>query len=361
MYHEETRQELTTTPLPESLVQMLTGYWVSQGLYVAAELGVADLLKDGPRHYEDLAAETETHAPTLYRLLRMLADVGVFTEVGEGRFALTALAAYLQTGPRTMRAMARHLGEAPTWQAWGNLLHSVRTGETAFAHTHGAEVFPYYAAHPASNCVFNEAMTNYSEAVGRALIGAYDFSAFATVIDVGGGHGSLLAAILAAYPHLKGVVFDLPPVAEGALRHLASRGLTDRCVAFGGDFFERLPPGGDAYLLKSIIHDWDDERAVALLKNVHRAMPDDGKLLLVETVITPNSDATFGVLDDMHMLVMTGGRARTEAEYRALLAKAGFHLTRIVPTESLVSVIEAERLKVRPTFVAEEELELCVA
>jgi hypothetical protein len=334
-------QEIEATSPQVAYMQLATGYWVSQALYVAAKLRIAELLKDSPRTTDELAAECGAHAPSLYRVLRMLASCGVFAEDSEGRFAMTPLAEMLQSGPGSMRAMTLHLGEGPSWAAWGALLDSVQTGETAFVHANGKEVFPYYAEHPESNEPFNQAMTDYSGAVISAIMPEYDFSGFAKIVDVGGGHGSLLSAILKANPQARGVLFDLPPAIEGARTALEAAGLQDRCELVGGDFFESVPQGGDAYVLKHIIHDWDEERALAILRNVRAAMADGGRLLLVETVIPEGNNPSFSKFSDVHMMVMTGGQERTEAEYAALFRKAGFALTRIVRTESLVSVVEA--------------------
>jgi SAM-dependent methyltransferase len=287
-----------------------------------------------------LASATGAHAPTLYRLLRTLASLGVFQEDEESRFALTPLGAALQTGPGSMRAMVVHMGEEPSWRAWGDLLNSVMTGESAFKHVHGMEVFPYYAEHPESNEPFNQAMTEYSEAVGQAVTQVYDFSGYRQVIDVGGGHGKLITAILKANPNIKGVLFDLPPAAEDARASLAAAGLAERCETVGGDFFQSVPAGGDLYILKSIIHDWDDERAIKILKNINRAIEPDGKLLLAEIVIAPGPESAISKLSDLHMLIMTGGCERTESEYSKLYEAAGFRLTRIIPTGTLVSLVE---------------------
>ena len=338
-------QSVPETPPEVLFTQMLSGYWVSQSLYVAAQLGIADLVAGGPRTVEELAAATETHADTLHRLLRALAGVGVFAEDADGRFSITPLAAYLQTGSNTMRAMAIHMGERPSWQAWGEFLHTVKTGETAFVHATGQEVFPYYASHPESAAPFNEAMTNYSALVSEAVIRAYDFSSFRKLVDVGGGHGSLLTAILKVNPNAEGVVFDLPQTAEGARERLRAEGLAARCEAMGGDFFASVPAGGDAYILKTIIHDWDEERALQILRNIHRAMPDDGKLLLIETVIPPGNEPSFSKLCDLHMAVMTGGRERTEKEYGELFARAGFKLTRVVQTDGFMGVVEGVKIR----------------
>jgi hypothetical protein len=342
---EAAPQKNLETPPEVALLQLGTGYWVSQSLYVAARLGVADLLKDGPAGVEDLARATGTQPAPLFRLMRVLASVGVFAEEGERRYKLTPLSEQLLSGPKSMRPMLIHLGEAPSWRAWGELLHSVETGKTAFPHANGAEVFPFYAAHPESAEPFNEAMTAYSNVVTAAVVGAYDFSPFHKIVDVGGGHGHLLASILKAAPEASGVIFDLPAVVEGARARVEAEGLAGRCEVSGGDFFESVPEGGDAYVLKTIIHDWDEERALSILRNVHRAMKDEGKLLLVETVIEDGDGPPFSKLSDLHMMVMTGGQERTEAEYATLYERAGFRLTRVVRTESLMGVVEGVKIK----------------
>ena len=328
-------------PADVALIQMVAGYWVSQSVYVAARLGLADLLKDGPRPIEELAAATGAHADSLYRLMRALASVGVFAEEDGRRFRTTPLSAPLQTGPGSARALTIHLGERASWHAWGNCLHSVMTGETAFAYTNGAEVFDYYAAHPESSEPFHEAMTEYSAVVAEAVNRAYDFSPFGTIVDIGGGHGHLLASVLKSNPQARGVVFDLPAVVDGARERLAAEGLAERCEVAGGDFFQSVPAGGDAYVMKSIIHDWDDERSITILKNIRRAMKEGGRLLLVETVIEDGAAASFSKLSDLHMMVMTGGRERTREEFAELFRRSGFRLTRVVPTESLVQIVEA--------------------
>ncbi|PYS51345.1 MAG: methyltransferase [Acidobacteria bacterium] len=326
-----------------ALFQMATGFWTTQSIYVAARLGIADLLKDGPKTSEELARATNTNAFMLYRVLRALAGLGIFAEDEQKRFGLTPLAEPLQSGPNSFRAMAIHLAENSSWKAWGNLLESVRTGETAFTLANGAEVFPYYAEHKESFEPFNEAMTNLSEAVIKAVVPAYDFSSIRKLVDVGGGHGALLSAILKANPSTRGVLFDLPTVVEGAKERLAAEGVSDRAEVLGGDFFDSVPTGGDAYVMKLIIHDWDEERARLILKNCHSAMVDGGRLLLVETVVPEGNEPSFAKMMDLQMLVMTGGRERTEAEYRDLFAAGGFKLTRVIPTESPMSIVEGTK------------------
>jgi hypothetical protein len=328
-------------PPPATLLQMMTGYWVSQALYVAAKLGVADLLADGPRPVEELAAATQTDARSLRRVLRALASVGVFTEASPGAVALTPLAALLRTGtPDSMRALAIMYAEEQ-YRAWGDILHSVQTGETAFEQQFGASYFAYLAQHPAADRVFNEAMTGWTMQLVGAVVDAYDFSPFKTVVDVGGSYGTLLAAILRSNPAARGILFDQPHVVAAAGEQLGVAGVAERCTTVGGDFFVEVPAGGDAYLLAQILHDWDDERSVAILRQCRRAMPAHGKLLVIELVLPPGEEPFFGKWLDLHMLVLLGARERTAAEYEALFQAAGFELARVVATPAGPSVVEA--------------------
>jgi O-methyltransferase/methyltransferase family protein len=328
-------------PPPAILLQMMTGYWVSQALYVAAKLGVADLLADGPRPVEALAAATQTDAPSLRRVLRALASVGVFTEARPGTFALTPLAALLRTGtPDSMRALAIMYAEEQ-YRAWADVLHSVQTGKTAFEQQFGTSYFAYLAQHPEADRVFNEAMTGYTTQLVGAVVDAYDFSPFKAFVDVGGGYGTLLAAILRRHPVARGILFDQPHVVAAAGEQLAAAGVAERCTTVGGDFFVEVPAGGDAYVLAQILHDWDDERSVAILLQSRRAMPAHGKLLVVELVLPPGEEPFFGKWLDLHMLVMLGARERTATEYEALFRSAGFVLARVVPTAAGPSIVEA--------------------
>ena len=320
---------------------MMTGYWVSQALYVAAKLGIADLLADGPVDCEDLATATDTHAPSLQRVLRALAGVGVFTEVSPGSFALTPLAELLRTEtPGSMRALAIMYAEEQ-YRAWGELLHSVRTGEMAFDYQFGMGYFEYLAQHPEADRVFNEAMTGWTHQLASAVVDVYDFSPFKTVVDVGGGYGALLAAILRSNPGTRGILFEQPHVVASAKEQLAPTGVADRCTLVGGDFFVAVPAGGDAYVLSQILHDWDDEHCVAILGQCRRAMADHGNLLVVELVLPPGNEPSLGKWLDLHMLVLLGGRERTAAEYDTLFRAAGFNLARVVPTPPGPSVVEA--------------------
>lgn len=328
-------------PTPVMLLRMMTGYWVSKALNVSAELGVADLLRDGPRTSDELAAACGAHPPTLYRLLRALSSVGVFAEGEERRFALTPLAELLRSDvPGSMRALARMYG-SEQYRAWDGLLDSVRTGEPAFDRTFGASYFDYLGRNPEAGAVFNEAMTGWTTQVTDAVVAAYEFVGMNTVVDVGGGHGLLLATILRAHPAMRGVLFDLPQVIAGARPLLEAAGVADRCAAVGGDFFASVPDGGETYILAQILHDWDDERCRVILENCRRAMRPEGKLLVVEQVLPPANEPAFGKWLDLHMLVLLTGRERTEAEYRALLRASGFELTGVIPTSSGAGIVEA--------------------
>lgn len=328
-----------------AMLQMISGFWISRAIYIAAKLGIPDHLRDGHKTADELAAATGTHAPSLYRVMRALASCGVFTEDEKGGFALTPLSETLRTdAPGSLRAFATvELGEEH-YPAWGDLLHSVKTGEIAFDHFFGVPIWEYFAQHPENAKTFADAMTGMTLAINEAVLSSYDFSSISKIVDVGGGHGSLIASILKANPQLQGVLFDAPPVIEGARRRIEAEGIGERCEVVAGDFFESVPEGGDAYILKWIIHDWDGERATRILRNCHRAMVEQGRLLLVETVVPEGSEPHFSKFMDLNMLVMTGGCERTEDEYRKLLDASGFRLTRIVPTASLMSVVEGERV-----------------
>jgi predicted O-methyltransferase YrrM len=324
------------------MLQMISGFWVSQMVLVAAKLGLADLITDQPKTAAELAQASGTHAPSLYRVLRGLASVGVFAEDSQGRFVSTPVTETLRRdAPGSLRAFAMaELGQEH-FKAWGNLLHSVRTGEIAFDNHFGQPVWEYYAQNPEDAEVFNDAMTGMTEMVNAAVVPAYDFSGFGKIVDIGGGHGALLAAILKANPAARGVLFDLPHVAEGAAARFAAEGVSDRCEVVSGDFFKAVTPGADAYVMKFILHDWDDEKSVAIMKNIRRAMNDGGRVIVIENIVPEGNTPSFAKFIDINMLVMTGGRERTEKEFADLFAAAGFRLTRVVPTESPFCIIEA--------------------
>jgi hypothetical protein len=345
MPQPETPQPNQAMPPQLAVLQMASGYWVSRSIYVAAKLGIADLLKDSPKSCDELATATGTHAPSLYRLLRALASLGVFAETQPNLFTLTPLAACLQSDvPGSFRAFVIMLGEEQ-YQAWGEFMHSVQTGGSSFEHIYGMNLYEYLAQNPESAKIFDESMTTFSAIESAAIAASYDFSSIQTLVDVAGGQGLLIASILKSNPTLKGVLFDQPHVIERAKRFLEAEGLLERCQLAAGSFFEFVPEGGDAYILKNIILDWDDERAIGILKRCHKVMPDNGKLLVAQQVIPPGSPPFIGKFLDLHMLaVLPGGRERTEAEYRALFEKAGFKLTRIVPTQHEMSIIEGIRV-----------------
>jgi hypothetical protein len=325
---------------PQQLLQMIVGSWVSRAIYVAAKLRVADHLKDGPRAAEELAAAAGVAPRPLYRLLRALAGAGVFARDADGRFRLNPLAQPLREGgPESLRALAVMIGEEQD-RCWDDLFETVRTGEPAFERLYGRPLFAYLGEHPEQAKVFDAAMTGFSGRAMRAVLDAYDLSGVATLADVGGGLGTNLTAALGRYPALRGLLFDRPHVVERARPVLEAAGVWGRCAAAGGDFFEAVPRGPDAYLLGHILHDWDDARAGLILDNLRRAMPAGAKLLLVEYVLPEGDGASFGKLLDLHMMVALGGQERTEAEYRRLFAAHGFRLTRVVPTAGDVSVIE---------------------
>lgn len=325
----------------EELRRLFHGYRLTQAIYVAAELGIADLLAGGPRAADDLAGATGAHAPSLYRVLRLLASAGVFAETDDGRFVLTPMAEALRRdAPEPVRASVLLNGRQALWRSWGHLLHTVRTGETAFDRVHGVGFFGYHRAHPEERALFDHLMAAQTAPAAQAVAAAYDFSGVRTLVDVGGGRGALALAILAAHPHLRGIVFDQPAVAADAREAIAAAGLADRCAAVGGDFFAAVPDGGDAYLLKFVLHDWDDERCLAILRACRRAITPGGRLLVVELLIPPGNAPSFAKVQDVNMLVNLGGRERTEREYGALFAAAGFALGRTIPARGELHVIE---------------------
>lgn len=325
------------------MMRMITGAWVSQAVYIAAQLGVADLIAaKGPRTAGDLAARVDADPDALYRVLRALAGVGVFTEGDDGAFALTPLAECLRSDvPHSLRAFAVLMGEQWVWRSWGEALHSVRTGEPAFDHVYGMPVFNYYTEHPEAGRVGAAGLSARSGGENAAILAAYDFAPVDTVTDVGGGEGSLLRTVLGAHPHLRGVLFEMPHVVDLARTAWTGASEVGRCEFVAGDFFAEAPPASPLLLLKKVIHDWPDERAVAILRNCRAALPDGGRLLLVENVIVPGNEPSFGKWLDLLMLVYAGGRERTVEEFRSLLTGSGFRMEQVIPTAANVCVIEA--------------------
>jgi hypothetical protein len=330
-------------PPPMAVLQMATGYWISRAIYVAARLGIADLLKDGPMTCLELAEATAAHPDSLRRLMRALASLGVFATDDQYTFGLTPIGTSLQsTGLGSMRSMVITLGEEH-YYAWGELLHGICSGDPAFNHVYGTDLFSYLERTPAARITFNEAMADATSLISIAVLGSYDFSRFSKIVEVGGGYGSLIKAILMANPTVRGVLFDRPQIVQGAGASFSCPELDGRCQAIGGNFFDSVPEGGDAYILKNVIHDWDDNHSVAILRNCRRAMVEKGKVLLVEMVMPQTGGASFQSLMDLNMLVISKGRERTESEYGQLLDAAGLKITKIVPTLSPYSLIEAVR------------------
>ena len=331
-----------------ALMRLLHGYRAAHALYLVARLDVADHLRDTAKSSDVLAAETGTDGPTLRRILRALTTLGVFTEDERGHFRLTPMGTLLRRDvPGSLRAGVLLLMDEQGQRAWGALQYSVETGKSAFEHVFGMGTFDYYSAHPEAerSQVHDDAMAGFTALVTDAIVRAYDFSGARMVIDVGGGNGALLAAILRANPTMCGTVYDLPHVVAGVVEVAKAAGVDDRCAVVAGSFFESVPEGGDVYILKRIIHDWDDERAGAILTACRRAMRPGTRLLVVDEVLprrADTADAAAAFLLDLEMLVMTsGGRERTEDEFRSLLAASGFTLARVVPVVRCLSIVEA--------------------
>ena len=327
---------------------LIDGFQLSQAIHVAATLGIADLLADAPRTSDALAAATNTDPAALYRLLRALAAAGVFREEGGRQFALTELGERLRAeASDSLAGWAIFIGADYYWQAWGRLIHSVRTGESAVRRLFG-DPWEYRAQHPEVGAPFDRAMTALSRSANAALLAVYDFGRFATIVDVGGGQGAFLAAILAANPRARGVLFDQPHVVARAEAVLRNAGVADRCRVDGGSFFDGVPTGGDAYVLKSILHDWYDEEATAILRTVRAAIADNGLLLVVELEVAPPNEGLLAKLSDLNMLVGPGGRERTRGEFAALFEAAGFQLVRVTPSAVGMCVFEAVPTRPRP-------------
>ena len=319
----------------QALGQMQTAFWFTECFYAAAELGIADIVGSGECDVAEIARQAGAHEGATYRLMRALASFGIFRETSPRRFAQTLTSQVLcRDAPGSMRGAAIYIGRVMT-SVWSNIVYSVRTGEPAFEYVHGMKPFDYFAKHPDIGAVFDQAMAGQTAIIAPAIAAAYDYSPFGTIIDIGGGRGVLLAAILKAAPNARAIDFDQPQVLAGVV-------LPDRCVGIAGDFFREVPAGGDLYLLKFILHDWDDERALTILRNVARAMTHESTLLIIESVIPPGNAPFPGKLMDIHMLVNTGGRERSEDEFRVLLADAGLQLARVIPAHSMASIVEAK-------------------
>jgi hypothetical protein len=321
---------------------MATACWVSKVVYAAAKLGLADYLAAGPRSAVELASATGTHAPSLHRLMRTLASLGVLTEEDGQRFSLTPLGKALETGaPGSARGTLIALCGQWFWRGWEELLYSLETGKPGFEKAFGMPVFEYLGRNPSEASYFSEAMVGFHGEEPPAVAEAYDFSRFKTIVDVGGATGNMLAAILSRHRGPRGVLFDRPQVVLEAPALLKTRGVNERVTIEAGNFFETVPDGGDAYLLSHVIHDWSEEQCLTILGHCRKAIKPDGRLLIVEMVLPAGDTPHPGKLLDMVMLVIPGGQERTEVEYASLVDKAGFRLNRVVPTSSAGSVVEA--------------------
>jgi len=317
--------------------QLIRGYWTTQAIFVAAELRIADLLIDGPKHPDVLGREAGVKGDMLYRVLRALASIGIFAEDSDGRFMLTPLAETL-CGDSGQRAYARLHG-IELYQSWASLLEAVRTGDAGFVKAFGMPAFEYFGKNHERGAVFDKAMTGHHGSEADPMLDAYDFSVFKELVDVGGGNGGLLISILRRHPQMRGVLFDLPGVVARAGEPIEAAGLRERCRLVGGSFLVSVPGGGDAYLLRHVVHDWRDEDAATILRQCRRAMCPGGKVLVVEIVVPAGNDPSFAKWMDL-MMVTYGGKERSEKQYRELFAMAGLRLTQIVPTKAGISVIE---------------------
>jgi SAM-dependent methyltransferase len=337
-------QRLTRVLAPGgiNILELLTGAWTAQAIYVAVKLGIPDELAKGPLSADEVARRVGADPGAVYRLMRALASRGVLRHRRNHTFKLTAIGKALRTGtPGSVRDFALFLGHPLRWEDWGNLLYSVQTGKPSVDKLRGMGFFEYVDTDADLADAFNNAMTAGSEFAIYSVLAAFDFSGFRKIIDVGGGHGRLLSMILAKAKTAHGTLYDLPAVVDGAGPELTKAGVAERCEVLGGSFFDSVPEGGDAYLMKAILHDWDDDDALKILKNIRSAIAPGGKLLLLESVLPERSSSDIGLLIDLEMLVAVGGKERTHAEWANLLGRAGFRLNRAIHTATPVSIVEA--------------------
>jgi O-methyltransferase domain len=328
----------------EPMLRMLNGHCLQQALHVAAVLGIGDLMHGGMQSIDELANATGADGPSLRRLLRALSGVAVFSEMPNGCFELTSLGQTLRSDvPHSVRDRAIYYGAPEMWRAWGNLLHSVKTGQSAFENVHATSFYDYLSQHPSVGVPFNRYMTKTSEQHNLSILESYDFTHCGTLVDVGGGQGGTLAAILKAYPRHRGILFDLPEVVKHA-RSLDEAGVSERCEVVGGDMQNSVPPGGDTYMIKWVLTDRSDERAVEVLKNCQEAMARDGKVLAIDMFMPPNSQESFSTIMDLQMMLLFGrGHIRTEQEYREVFRAAGLAVTQVFSTNSPNIIIESVR------------------
>ena len=325
----------------QHVFQIALGYIASTALYAAVKLEIADQLAGGPRPVADLARSTGANEDALYRVLRLLASLGIFEETSPRQFANTAPSSTMRAGiPGSVHDMALFLADPLHFRVYADAMHSVTTGQPAIEKTVGMPAFEYFAKDQAESEVFNNAMTGFSTVVISAALEVYNFSGIDTLVDVAGGHGQVLMSILEKYPSMRGVLSDVDHVIAGAIPRIREAGLEGRMKTEVIDFFKAVPEGGDAYIMKHIIHDWDDDRALTILRNIKKAMKPGGRVILLDSVLQPGNTPDFGKLIDLEMLLFPGGRERTEAEFASLFRRAGLELSRIVPTQSPLSVIE---------------------
>jgi hypothetical protein len=329
--------------LSSHLMKLITGFQVSQAISVAATLGIPDLLGSGPQRCDDLAIATRAQPNALYRLLRALASVGVLEERDDRQFALSPMGHLLRSDVVSSRgAFACLIGQSNYWSAWGDLLDCVRSGQTAFDKVHGTSVWAYRAEHPDIAATFDRAMGTTTEGIAAAVLAVLDLGQYNTIVDVGGGEGAFLTRLLGTYPTMRGVVFDQPHVVARVKQRLERGALAARCEAVGGDFFEAVPANADAYLLKWILHDWDDQKAVDILRSCRRAMKAGSRLIVVEYVIASSNEGSEAKFMDLNMMVITGGIERTRDEFDRLFAAASFKLVDLVVTKMHAAVLVAE-------------------
>jgi hypothetical protein len=325
-------------------MRLANGYQVSQAMHVAAELKLADYVDSEPRSAEELGQLVGARAESLYRLLRALTSVGVFEETADRRFVATAVSELLRSDhPRSMRGWPLFVGSDHHWEAWHDLLNCVRTGEDAYRHLHGVSCWDYRSARPEARSNFSLAMSAVARSVVSSVISACDFDRFDTIVDVGGADGALLTQILIANSHPRGIVFDLAGTVGEAAPIIEAAGLQARCTAAGGSYFDAVPEGGDAYILKSILHDCPDEDCGRIFGNVRKAMAPGARVLIIESIMgEPGAAAQADAFSDLNMLVNTGGRERRFDEWQGLCAASGFKIVQRTPTQSRFWVIEAE-------------------
>jgi hypothetical protein len=324
------------------LARLVDGFRVSQTIHAAVDLGIPDLLADGDRTADELADASGADASALYRLLRALASLGILHEADGRRFSLTELGQPLRGDvPGSLRGWVRLIGRDHMWRSWGNLANAVRAGENSFRALHGTDVWEWRADHPEESAIFDEAMMSLTVGANAAILSAYDFGRFGTVVDVGGGNGTFLAAVLAAHPQLRGVVFDQEHVVSGAEPVLRAAGVLDRCEVVAGSFFTSVQEGGDAYVLKQIIHDWEDEESVAILRTCRAAMGPEAVALVIERDLGAPNENPAAKLSDLNMLVMPGGRERTQDEYKELFRQAGLRHVSTAAAANGDAVMEA--------------------